>query len=488
MRKLITSLFCAALALSSVHAQRLMATVDIQPFHAPGTGNYIEVYALFDAATTRLAKVENDGLQAGVEVIYIWRKDGVIKDYRKKNVMSPVFKDSVIEAFKDQDRFVLESGTYEMEMQFTDLHDSMHIPLKAVRSYEIEDLGKKVRVSGIELLEGYSKADKPGPTTRSGYDLYPYIMNYYPEDIEKIAYYAEIYMSEHARKNHDVLLLSEYIEEINSGEKVENMGRMQKLKSAEVFPVLNAFDITMLPTGDYNLVIEVKNRENEVISLRKHLFKRSNEMTILTHDIVNAANIEGTFVQHITNEDTLNDYLACLKPIALNHEIDMIDAHLKSSNMINKKQFMYSFWQSRNQQHPSEAWATYFVEVKKANKFFSTRIRRGYATDRGRVFLKYGPPNDIADRPNEPSAYPYQIWHYYKSGKFNNKRFVFYMPDLVTNDYELLHSDVPGEFKNYRWEYVLHSRNSTNENIDAAGGGNFNHYGGRSGDFYRLPR
>ena len=48
----------------------------------------------------------------------------------------------------------------------------------------------------------------------------------------------------------------------------------------------------------------------------------------------------------------------------------------------------------------------------------------------GRIFLYHGPPNTITDRPNEPSAYPYQIWHYYKIGKFNNKRFIFYKPDL----------------------------------------------------------
>jgi hypothetical protein len=104
------------------------------------------------------------------------------------------------------------------------------------------------------------------------------------------------------------------------------------------------------------------------------------------------------------------------------------------------------------------------------------------------VYLKYGPPNQIVDRPSEPSAYPYQIWHYYKAANFSNKRFVFYMPDLGTNDYDLLHSDVTGEYKNYRWEYVLHSRNSTNSNIDSPGGDNQNHYGGQSKDFYRFPR
>ncbi len=93
----------------------------------------------------------------------------------------------------------------------------------------------------------------------------------------------------------------------------------------------------------------------------------------------------------------------------------------------------------------------------------------------------------MIDRPNEPSAYPYQIWQYYRIGQRSNIRFIFYNPDLVTNDYPLLHSEMQGELQNYRWEHDLHKRDSPFNNIDDPGDGNTIHYGGNSSIYYINP-
>jgi hypothetical protein len=66
----------------------------------------------------------------------------------------------------------------------------------------------------------------------------------------------------------------------------------------------------------------------------------------------------------------------------------------------------------------------------------------------------------------EPSAYPYEIWHYYKLGTQTNRKFVFYNPDLVTNDFLLLHSDAQGELSNARWQMVVYKRDTQSINFD----------------------
>jgi hypothetical protein len=124
--------------------------------------------------------------------------------------------------------------------------------------------------------------------------------------------------------------------------------------------------------------------------------------------------------------------------------------------------------------------------VIKVNKLFGCRVLKGYETDRGRVYLKYGPPNTMMDRLNEMDTYPYTIWHYYRAGKYTNKRFVFYQPDLVTNCFPLLHSEVPGEIKNPQWNQILHSRNTPMNNAQTAP---VNTLGGeRALEFYEDPR
>jgi hypothetical protein len=124
--------------------------------------------------------------------------------------------------------------------------------------------------------------------------------------------------------------------------------------------------------------------------------------------------------------------------------------------------------------------------VKVVKREFGTSIRRGYQTDRGRVFLQYGPPNNRTASLHEPSAYPYEIWHYYRIGTQNNRRFVFYLPDLVTNDYTLLHSDANGEIIDNQWQLRLHKRDTQTNNFD---NNNVNPtYGGRANDLFNTPR
>ncbi len=113
-------------------------------------------------------------------------------------------------------------------------------------------------------------------------------------------------------------------------------------------------------------------------------------------------------------------------------------------------------------------------------------IKRGYETDRGVTYINYGLPNQITNRENEPSSYPYIIWHYYKHPKRTNAKYVFYNPDLITNDYQLLHSTVPGEINNYRWEYILQQRNTSQQNLDQQTGDD--HWGGRASDYFNNPR
>lgn len=94
------------------------------------------------------------------------------------------------------------------------------------------------------------------------------------------------------------------------------------------------------------------------------------------------------------------------------------------------------------------------------DRHYRTPINRGYSTDRGRVYLQYGVPNDIYVSKHEPSSYPYEIWHYYRVLNENNRKFIFYNPNIAGKEYELLHSDLTGEVKTPNWERVLSKRNN----------------------------
>ncbi len=77
----------------------------------------------------------------------------------------------------------------------------------------------------------------------------------------------------------------------------------------------------------------------------------------------------------------------------------------------------------------------YFERIEFANQNFSIMQREGWRTDRGMVFIQYGPPDQIEDHPFELDSKAYQIWYYYRSG--NQVREFLFVDEFGNNDYVL---------------------------------------------------
>ena len=97
--------------------------------------------------------------------------------------------------------------------------------------------------------------------------------------------------------------------------------------------------------------------------------------------------------------------------------------------------------------------------------YFIQGFSKGYLTDRGRVYLQYGAPNDVKSVPSDPVTLPYEIWDYYYLNNQSNVKFVFYDPVLTGNDYELLHSNLYGEVQNPNWRMHLVRKIQTQQDI-----------------------
>ncbi|MCU0360921.1 MAG: hypothetical protein MUF75_09425, partial [Bacteroidia bacterium] len=66
----------------------------------------------------------------------------------------------------------------------------------------------------------------------------------------------------------------------------------------------------------------------------------------------------------------------------------------------------------------------------------------------------------------EPNTFPYEIWQYYRTtdastGRYySNRKFVFVNRALGDDCHQLIHSDMPGEFNNPRWQFDITRRNN----------------------------
>ena len=292
--------------------------------------------------------------------------------------------------------------------------------------------------------------------------------DYFPQSIQTLELYAEVYGSEAHFGKDSLYLLTYQIENADKGEVFGQFKKSSRVKAKAIEPVMAQLDIKALPSGNYRAAIEVRNRKGELVARREQYFQRNNPVR-LDYDLqaLDQLDMNSTFAGAFNDRDSLAEHINSLRPIADPLERKIIDDRHKDRDMDQMKRFFYSFWANRSVD-PEQAWRDYRVQVIKVNKLFGCRVKQGYETDRGYVYLKYGAPNTMMDQFNEMDAYPYTIWHYYRAGKYTNRRFVFYQPDLVSNCLELLHSEVPGEIQNPSWNQILHSRNVAMPNVQSA--------------------
>ncbi|MBK5286154.1 MAG: GWxTD domain-containing protein [Bacteroidia bacterium] len=290
--------------------------------------------------------------------------------------------------------------------------------------------------------------------SKNGYELIPFIGNFYAPSAKTLGFYVEFYNTDKVLGDNPWLIYY-YVSRYNRKEIVSDLTGFARQQPAVLKGYLAQIPLGTLASGNYELTVEAKSKTNEVLATKKIFFQRSNTED---ENQIQDVNIASTFVSAYNNKDSLKEYLNCLYPIAATSEQQFIDNQVAIADLNQMQNFFYRFWSKRNNADPEKEWLLYLEEVRKVNANYGTRIQKGYKTDRGRVYLQYGPPNSITQYNNEPNAYPYEIWHYYKLNNQSNRKFVFYNKNTSTNDYALLHSDASGEVYEARWEMILHQR------------------------------
>jgi GWxTD domain-containing protein len=469
-------------------SKNLNAHFSYTVFNIPDNGPFVETYLSVAGNSVNFVPNDKGDFKASVEVLILFMQGKEVINYDKYLLSSPELKDTanINFSFLDQQRYSLPSGVYDFEIQIRDMHSDKS-PFISLQPLEIDFPDDAVCVSGIQLVDSYTVATEESILTKHGYDLIPYISDFYPESVQKINFYAEIYNTAKILGLEQQFLLTTYISPVEKDQPVTGFISRKREVTSPVSVVFNEFNISNLESGNYFLVIEVRDQENTIRGKNSFFFQRSNPRLQLKIEDLATVSSNNTFASRIQNADTIREYIRSLTPVSNEQEKLFSAVHVKSADLETLQKYFYRFWYERNPLDPEEAWIQYRNEVIKVNMAYSTLIQKGYETDRGRVYLQYGPPNAISESYNEPSTYPYEIWHYYalQNGQ-RNRRFVFYTRDMVTNDFVMLHSDVSGELSNYRWHYVLYQRVDPGFDLDSRRVPDS--WGGHSRNYFDLPR
>jgi GWxTD domain-containing protein len=124
-----------------------------------------------------------------------------------------------------------------------------------------------------------------------------------------------------------------------------------------------------------------------------------------------------------------------------------------------KRTYLRGFWKRRDQTPDTprnEAMEDFYGRVAKINRAFregGAAEVPGWRTDRGRVYLRNGPPDAILSRPQPGATNPYEVWRYTRG---RERKFVFL--DLTRfGNYSLIWTNDRFEASRPDWYLLLGS-------------------------------
>jgi GWxTD domain-containing protein len=122
-----------------------------------------------------------------------------------------------------------------------------------------------------------------------------------------------------------------------------------------------------------------------------------------------------------------------------------------------KRTFLRRFWARRDPTPATpdnEVMAAFYSRIAEANRRYregGAAEIPGWRTDRGKIFIKYGPPNEVMQRPQAGATLPYEVWKYTQGRAL---KYVF-MDFTQFGNYALIWTDDRREPSRPNWQSLL---------------------------------
>jgi len=292
---------------------------------------------------------------------------------------------------------------------------------------------ERLAISDIQFGSQIAQAEGEGKFVKNGMRVTPNVMRRVSSESPVLYAYFEIYnFAQDPNVKTDSFNLYFAIVD-SSGAEVKPFPGKRIRKPGSSCVNTESLDLSDLKPGDYDLMVMVKDNLNG----RRVIVKRG--FTLLP---------PGAPSTNLGLDDAaLQRYYDGIKYLATQQELETF----RSLTPEGKRDFVVAFWKRKDPTpgSPENEFALkHFRQMQFADTQFREGKKKGSDTDRGRVFIRYGPPSDIQRYMTRSIGKAYQIWTYQKTG---NYEFVF-IDRRGTGAYELVHSNMPGERYNPYWK------------------------------------
>ena len=390
--------------------------------------NYVELYIGIVGKTASYQKLPSGQYQASVEVqISFYSSDSIVKSdqFILNGPESGIAPD-----FMDVKRYRLEDGSFHLVVRIIDTNARAN-QLLYEADLDLKNPGEELVQSDILLLNRVQKSDDSNSVfVKNGLFLEPMPFHFFHKWSSRLSFYHEIYNSDLAIGDDFMIRYGLEPLQASASGKVLLVGHKRK-KAVRVLPVLFQLDIRDLPTGRYRLFVELRHRNSQLLSKKTVEFVRANPNLSISRLDISDEDLEGTFVSKLEDE-TLQYTMRAIALKVVSSELEQLNSIMKGENRKDKERFVYAFFLNQNPNDPVRAYNKYMALANELHHKFRSGMGYGFESDRGRIYMVYGPPTDIIKVEDEPTAPPYEIWiyHDFPQTRQSNVKFLFYNPSL----------------------------------------------------------
>jgi len=373
-------------------------------------------------------------------------KDTIInKSYSFKNVIDTSLHD-------DQNTlvgvisYVVNNGNYKLKVggvdNFQENHEKFFTENLIVKPYLLSEPS----VSNIELATSIKNngVSKESIFYKNSFEIYPNPAVLYSEKMPVIYFYSELYGLKDTSENK--LKLNKMV--LNSkGQTVYKKSKKLSNKSNSIVDV-GFINMKKLPTDTYTLMLGIASEKADVgkVSSKKFFFYNPSVEDTTNYSKKNISYMDTEFGV-LSDEECDAEFDVCMY-IATSKDVKQYD---QLTDVAAKRKFLYNFWTPKdtNPYTPGNEYRTEFMIRKDfADNKYSYLGKKGWKTDRGRVLMVYGQPDEIDRNPSETGTNPYETWVYQSI----EGGVIFIFGDVTSyGNFELLHSTKRGEIVDPNW-------------------------------------
>lgn len=442
----------------------------MQNYWHPTTGTYAELILFNDPSSLTFIPTEN-GFVSALDVTVDFYLLDSLAESKQFGIFSPVMVDTT-NSFEmvHLERIPIPSGEYSLKISVKNRFDIHSEPVE-MSQFVVIEAPEALTVSKLQLTIPFAPNDD---WVRYGVPTYYYSLGgfaYFSEADTLLQFYSELYQPVDSQKVGVIF----NIYDVNSNRPIRGMRSTKRLEATPFTPLVARMDLRELPTGNYFAKIQVVNSQGKTLARDSVLFGRQNSRVDFVEDLIELNQSQLSFLGSQYSKEELTTMIDCLYPIAAGQEQSRASVLMQSQDSIQMYRYLASFWTRRQPTNPSQAFAEYMEKVHEVDEKYGSSFRPGYSTDRGRVWLQYGKPDNIEMSNFDNSTYPYEIWQYNHLTSANrsaqvNRVFIFVNRDVAGRNFRLVHSNAIGELSNPRWKYQI-NRNGTVPTADETSSG-----------------